>query len=95
MNNDKRNSDTPDGGGDRPQKVFHVFVNSRPKVHKAPQISFDEVVELAKLALPNNHKYYVTYGDGPSTNSEGELQVGQRVSIHDEMTFDVSTTYQS
>lgn len=96
MNDDKRNPGPPEhGGGDHGQKVFHIFVNTRPRIHKEAEISFDEVVELAKLALPDNHKYYVTYADGPSANPEGELQTGQHVTIRDGMTFDVSTTYQS
>ena len=75
--------------------MFRIFVNTRPKAHKGRRISFAEVVDLAKLPLPDNHKYYVTYAEGPRVNPEGELQAGQYVIIREDMTFDVSTTYQS
>lgn len=94
--NENGNATPPEhGGGDHEQKVFHIFVNTRPKIHKGPEMSFDQVIELAKLPLPDNHKYYVTYAEGPPANPEGELQTGQHVTIRDGMTFDVSTTYQS
>ena len=79
------------------ERVYHIFINTRPKEVPTSTLSFGEVVKLAfPQAVLNATTYYtITYKCGPKTNPEGSLVAGETVHIKDGMLFNVTATDKS
>lgn len=76
---------------------FKIFVNSREKVWKHPEISFEQVVELAFGTYDNNPNkgYTVTYSRGYEPKPEGTMVKGSIIRIKNKMIFDATATDKS
>lgn len=76
---------------------FIIYVNSREKVWKHAEISFEQVVELA--FGPNNNNpnigYTVTYSKGYEPKPEGTMVKGSIVRVKNKMIFDATATDKS
>lgn len=76
---------------------FHIFVNARPRVWGAREISFDDLLKLAYDPVPTGPYiiWDVTYDKGPPANPRGSLVQGQSVEVKNGMRFGVYYTDKS
>jgi hypothetical protein len=77
--------------------VFHINVNSRPKVVNQEVLTFEEI---ATLAFPTtdgiqNPIYTVTFKNADQNPSAGTLVAGESVKIKNGTIFNVTRTGQS
>ena len=81
---------------DKPRAV-DLIINTRAKPWAEETISYDQVVTLAALPLPQgqNPGFTIVYEDGPGKNSTGTLIAGQSVRVKNEMVFHVTPTNRS
>lgn len=106
-NNDSRGSDHGDhsqqgpGGnegsnGQGHDDQFTIIVNGRSKKWTKDKISYDELVALSGLPLPEgpNPGFTITYHNGPD-HSDGTVVPGQSVKVRNGMIFNVTPTNQS
>lgn len=86
MNESKQNQ-----SGD---KDFNILVNTRPKKVPGPEISFEQILELAgfNTAGQDLSLYDVEWRHG---NQGGPLTVGQRVQLQNGMRFDAGKSNRS
>jgi hypothetical protein len=77
--------------------VYTIIVNGQKKTWPKKFISFDEIVKLAFPTTPagQNILFSVSYEDGPPSNPQGTMIVGDRVKIKDGMVFNVTPTDRS
>lgn len=82
---------------ERRVRQVEIFVNTRPHVVTAAEISFDTVVKLAYPTPPPGQRieYDVTYRHGPPEHPKGTLLEGHSVRIRNGMTFNVTATDKS
>lgn len=78
-------------------KLFTIYVNSKPKPWSEKKISYDQVVFLAFGEVPTdpNVRYTVTYSRGHSDKPQGTMVKGDEVRVKNEMKFDVQPTNRS
>lgn len=78
-------------------RVVTIFVNTRPHVLPAGEITFDAVVKLAYPTPPPGQaiEYEVGYRNGPPENPKGTLLEGHKVWVRDGMSFNVTATDKS
>ncbi len=81
---------------DKPRTV-DLIINTRAKSWAEETVSYDQVVALAALPLPQgqNPGFTIVYEDGPSKNPTGTLIAGQSVRVKNEMVFHVTPTNRS
>lgn len=81
---------------DQPRTV-DLIINTRAKPWPEETISYDQVVALAALPLPQgqNPGFTIVYEDGPGKNRTGTLIAGQSVRVKNEMVFHVTPTNRS
>lgn len=93
---DKAVHDRKKAEHDQPHTV-DLIVNTRAKPWSERTISYDQVVALAALPLPQgqNPGFTVVYEDGPGKNPTGTLIAGQSVRVENEMVFHVTPTNRS
>lgn len=74
-----------------------IFLNTRPHVVPAEEITFDAVVKLAYPTPPPGPavEYEVSYRNGPPENPKGGLLEGHKVWVRDGMSFNVTATDES
>lgn len=80
----------------RPTDVT-IIVNTRPKVWKETNISFEQLVALAFGSYDNNPNkgYTITYSRGWEPKPEGTMVKGSVVRVKNKMIFDVTATDKS
>ncbi|WP_445220482.1 multiubiquitin domain-containing protein [Bradyrhizobium sp. Pa8] len=106
-NNDGRGADHGDQGqqgsgtnegsnGQGHDDQFTIVVNGRSKKWTKDKISYDELVALSGLPLPEgpNPGFTITYHNGPD-HSDGTVVPGQSVKVRNGMIFNVTPTNQS
>ena len=106
-NNDSRGSDHGDHGQQGPggnegsngqghDDQFTIVVNGRSKKWTKDKISYDELVALSGLPLPEgpNPGFTITYHNGPG-HSDGTVVPGQSDKVRNGMIFNVTPTNQS
>lgn len=80
----------------RSQNEFEIIVNARPKTVKGPEVTFEQVVQLA---FPGSHKptvvFSITYSKAASVPPTGELGAGGSVKIKTGTIFNVTQTDKS
>ena len=78
-------------------RVLTIFVNTRPHVVPAGEITFDAVVKLAFPVAPPGQaiEYEVGYRNGPPENPKGTLLQGHKVWVREGMSFSVTATDKS
>lgn len=78
-------------------KLFTIFVNSKPKPWSEKKISYDQVIILAfgEISTDPNVRYTVTYSRGHSDKPQGTMVQGDVVTVKNEMKFDVTRTNKS
>lgn len=80
----------------RPTTEVEIIVNGRPRVVPGPQVTFEQIVQLA---FPDSHNpnsvFSVTYRKAVSMPSEGELSAGGIVKIKKGTIFNVTPTDKS
>jgi len=76
-------------------KTITIIVNGRPAQWTEETISFEQVVQLAKLATGRNFIYTVTYDRGPAENHQGHLEADQSVKVKAGMIFHATATDRS
>lgn len=81
--------------GEHEKKQVTIIVNGRPHQVAKEDISFEEVVALAKLVTGPNIVYTVTYDRGHGHKPQGTLVPGESVKVKDGMIFNVTATDKS
>lgn len=81
----------------KPEPIFEIIVNSRPRTVNAPTVTFEQIVQLA---FPGHHEpnvvFSMTYRHAASTPHVGELGAGGSVEVKKKGTvFNVTRTVQS
>ncbi|MEM9814865.1 MAG: multiubiquitin domain-containing protein [Cyanobacteria bacterium P01_D01_bin.6] len=80
----------------RPQNEFEIIVNARPKTVQGPEVTFEQIVDLA---FPGPHKptvvFSVTYSKADSVPPTGELGAGGSVNVKTGTIFNVTPTDKS
>ena len=78
-------------------KEYTIIVNTRKKIWKDKEISYDQVVALAFDSPPtgDNVSFVITYRRGHGNKPEGTLVQDQIVKVKEGMTFDVSPNNKS
>jgi hypothetical protein len=78
-------------------RVATIFVNTRPHVVPAGEITFDAVVKLAFPVPPPGQaiEYEVSYRNGPPENPKGTLLQGHQVWVREGTSFVVTATDKS
>lgn len=80
----------------RPTLEIEIIVNARPKVVLDPEVTFDQIVQLA---FPGSHDpnsvFSITYRKAASIPPQGELGVGGSVKIKKGTIFNVTKTDKS
>ena len=81
----------------RPALVYEIIVNSRPRVVHDPNVTFEQVVEIAfPGAHDPNVTFSMTFRHAASTPHAGELGAGGSVEVHKKGTvFNVTRTVKS
>lgn len=78
-----------DKGKDKPDKIYTLIVNGRPKPVAEKKQSYKDI---ARLAYPgadfDQFLYTITYFKGEGGH-EGDLVEGETVTVKDEMVFNV------
>lgn len=79
------------------QNSYSIIVNARPKTVHSSVLTFKELVDLAFETPPDGAGVVitVTYRNGPVSNPEGSLTLGDSVDIQDGMIFNVTATDKS
>ena len=72
-----------------------IVVNGREKTVTGKTISFAQVVHLAFGTVDPQTIYTMTYAEGPASNREGSMVVGDSVNLQSGMIFNVTPTRQS
>jgi hypothetical protein len=74
-----------------------IIVNGKRRRVTGPQLTFEELVQLAFDPPPTGEFicFTITYRGGPCSNPEGSLLEGQSVTIADGMVFNVTATDKS
>lgn len=84
------------GAAERAPKQITIYVNAEPHIVPDKDISFEEVVALARgLPTGPNILYGVTYQRGHGNKPMGTLVAGQTTKVKDEMIFSVTATDRS
>ncbi len=82
--------------GPRPAPEIEIIVNARPRIVTGPQVTFEQVVELA---FPGQHEpnivFSMTYRHAASKPHAGELGAGGIVEVRKGTVFNVTRTVQS
>jgi hypothetical protein len=78
-------------------KDITIIVNTREKVVRKEEMSFDEIVALAFDTVPTGENIVitVTYRRGHGDKPEGSLTPGESVRVKDGMIFNVRATDRS
>jgi hypothetical protein len=80
----------------RPTHEVEIIVNARPKLVPGPNVTFEQIVELA---FPGSHTpnsvFSITYRKAASAPSEGELGAGGVIKIKTGTIFNVTQTDKS
>jgi Multiubiquitin len=80
----------------RPTHEIEIIVNARPKLVSGPNVTFEQIVELA---FPGSHTpnsvFSITYRKAASAPSEGELGAGGVIKIKTGTIFNVTQTDKS
>jgi Multiubiquitin len=80
----------------RPTHEVEIIVNARPKLVSGPNVTFEQIVELA---FPGSHTpnsvFSITYRKAASAPSEGELGAGGVIKIKTGTIFNVTQTDKS
>ena len=79
----------------RPLSNVEILVNGTRVPFDKPQISFDELVDIAYPQHGSKFGFTVSYTDGPEQNPEGRMSKGTGVLIKHKMKFDVTPTKES
>lgn len=75
---------------------IEIVVNARPKAVSDPEVTFEQIVQLAFPGSHNlNSVFSITYRKGASTPPEGELGTGGSVKIKQGTIFNVTRTDKS
>lgn len=80
------------------EKTYEIIVNGRKKSWNSKEIAFQQVVDLAKDALPTGPMivYTVTYRKGGNEHkTSGVLKDGETTRVKDAMIFEVEATDRS
>lgn len=72
-----------------------IYINASAVSFSEKEISFEKVVALAALAVPDNPAYTVNYRKGEDKKPKGSLTAGESVHVKDGMVFDVTVTGRS
>ncbi|MCO4099462.1 MAG: hypothetical protein HEQ38_08695 [Gemmatimonas sp.] len=84
------------GEAERGRKRNTIYVNAEPHLVSDKDISFEEVVALARgLPTGPNILYGVTYQRGHGNKPMGTLVAGQTTKVKNEMIFSVTATDRS
>jgi hypothetical protein len=77
-------------------KDYSIVVNARPVTVTQHKLSYLEVAKLAfpDAAIDDRTIYTITYSKGEDKH-EGEMAVGDTVTVKDGMIFSVTRTYKS
>ena len=83
-----------DGNAKANEHEFQIFVNSRPRKVAGPNISFEQVLQLAGINVENQDLglYDVEWVHG---NKAGTLTPGQSVPLENGMRFDAGKSNRS
>lgn len=76
------------------RKTVTIYVNGRPKEVSKKELSFGEIVAMAKVTPGPNTVITVTYRKGEH-NKEGSLVEGESVKVKEGMIFNVTATDKS
>jgi hypothetical protein len=77
-------------------KTTTIFINGQHFTISQKEISFEEVVRLAALAVPGGDPVYtVNYRKGDDKKPKGSLTAGEAVHVKEGMVFDVTVTSRS
>jgi hypothetical protein len=79
------------------QVEYKIFVNSREKTVHVAVLSYEDVLKLAFDPVPEGPTvaFSVSYTRGEGSHREGQLDVGEVVTINNGMNFNVSKTNKS
>ncbi len=84
------------GAAAKAPKQITIYVNAEPQIVLDKDISFEEVVALARgLPTGPNILYGITYQRGHGNKPMGTLVAGQTTKVKDEMIFSVTATDRS
>jgi len=72
-----------------------VYVNSTPYEYNEHKITFDQVVEFAKMAKSSTTGFIVKYSHGPIENPKGIMSPETVVIVRNKMIFNVASTHRS
>jgi hypothetical protein len=80
----------------RPTDEIEIIVNARPKLVSEPNVTFEQIVELAFPGAHNpNVVFSVTYRKAASAPPEGELGAGGVIKVKKGTIFNVTSTDKS
>jgi hypothetical protein len=80
----------------RPTHEVEIIVNARPRLVSGPDVTFEQIVELAFPGSHNpNSVFSITYRKVASASSEGELSAGGVIKIKKGTIFNVTQTDKS
>jgi hypothetical protein len=80
----------------RPTDKIEIIINARPKLVSGPDVTFEQIVELAYPGAHNpNAVFSVTYRKAASTPPEGVLGAGNVITIKKGTIFNVTQTDKS
>lgn len=72
-----------------------IFVNGTPYEYNKEKVSFEKIVELARIPGQGAVGYIVKYSNGPQQNPSGLMSPGTEVYVCNKMDFNVKSTHQS
>jgi Multiubiquitin len=80
----------------RPTDKIEIIVNARPKLVSGPNVTFEQIVELAYPGVHNpNTVFSITYRKAASAPAEGLLGTGSVITIKKGTIFNVTPTDKS
>ena len=77
------------------KKKTVIFVNGTPYDYDKEKVSFEKIVELARVPAHGFSGYIVKYSNGPRQNPRGMMSPGTEVFVCNKMDFNVRSTHQS
>lgn len=86
-----------DGGNDGHGNQVTIVVNGREKTWTKDEISYEQLVTIAGIPLPDgpDASFTITYRNGHGNKPEGTLRPGQKVRVKKGMIFNVTATNRS
>ena len=72
-----------------------IFVNGTPYDYNKERVTYEQIVELARVPAHGSVGYIVKYSNGPKQNPSGLMSPGTEVYVRNKMDFNVRSTHQS